>query len=87
MPVERYSSEYNMNHAKRGIALIFNHEHFDIPSLKSRTGTNVDCENLCDTLRNLHFEVSLYKDFRFSEIQYEIQTGERNYIIHVKTNI
>jgi hypothetical protein len=36
MPAARYSSEYNMNHAKRGIALIFNHEHFDFPSLKSR---------------------------------------------------
>lgn len=79
MPVERYASEYNMNHAKRGLALVFNHEHFDIPSLKSRTGTNVDCENLCDTLKGLHFEVSMYKDFRSADIQHEIQSGEFNF--------
>lgn len=28
MTTTRFASEYNMNHAKRGIALIFNHEHF-----------------------------------------------------------
>jgi hypothetical protein len=36
MPVERYASEYNMQHLKRGYAIIFNHENFEIPSLKSR---------------------------------------------------
>lgn len=69
MPVERYASEYNMSHKKRGMAIIFNHEYFEIPSLKPRAGTNVDCDNLCQSLSNLHFDVSIYKDYRLKEIQ------------------
>jgi caspase-like apoptosis-related cysteine protease len=72
MPAARFASEYNMNHPKRGIALIFNHENFDIPSLKSRAGTNVDCENLSNTLKNLHFNVSIFKDFKQMEMMHEI---------------
>lgn len=73
MTTQRFATEYNMNHAKRGIALIFNHENFEITSLKSRTGTNVDCQHLYESLKNLHFDVSIYKDFKLSEIQSEIQ--------------
>lgn len=68
MPVERYASEYNMKHLSRGMAIIFNHEHFDIQSLKSRTGTNVDCENLKNTLERLSFEVTVHRDKRYNEI-------------------
>lgn len=71
--VERYAAEYNMSHKKRGIALIFNHEHFDIYSLKTRAGTNVDAENLFKTLIGLNFDVRIRKDLRFSEIQDEIR--------------
>lgn len=42
-------------------------------SLKSRTGTNVDCENLRQTLDLLHFDVHIYKDLRFTEIQQQIE--------------
>lgn len=73
MPVERYASDYNMNHKKRGIALIFNHEKFDVLSLKARAGTNVDAENLYLTLQGLHFDVSINKDFQFWEIMEEIK--------------
>ncbi|XP_055375465.1 caspase-like [Condylostylus longicornis] len=69
MPVERYAAKYNMKHKNRGVAIIFNHEHFDIPSLKSRAGTNVDCENLCYTFKQLSFEVHVYKDKKFKDIQ------------------
>lgn len=75
MPVERYASEYNMKHLKRGMAIIFNHENFEIPSLKSRAGTNVDCENLYQALTHLNFEVSLYKDLKLREIQSQIEEG------------
>lgn len=68
MPVERYASEYNMKHTSRGMAIIFNHEHFDIQSLKSRTGTNVDCENLKNTLERLSFEVTVHRDMRYNDI-------------------
>lgn len=59
---------YNFSHKKRGHALIFNHEQFSNVQLSSRTGTNIDCENLCETLTSLHFQVSIYKDKNFSEI-------------------
>lgn len=73
MSVEQYAKEYNMTHKKRGIALIFNHEHFDSYSLKSRAGTNVDAENLFQTLVGLKFDVRIRKDFRLTEIQEEIR--------------
>lgn len=76
MPTQRYASEYNMNHSKRGYALIFNHEHFDMPSLKSRAGTNVDCENLMDSLKSLHFDVSMYKDCKLNEMLSEVNNGK-----------
>lgn len=76
MPTERYASEYNMRHNKRGMAIIFNHEHFDIPSLKSRTGTNVDCENLRHSLEYLQFDVIVYKDLRYADIHQKIEERE-----------
>lgn len=76
MPTERYASEYNMRHNKRGMAIIFNHEHFDIPSLKSRTGTNVDCENLRHSLEYLQFDVIVYKDMRYADIHQKIEERE-----------
>lgn len=75
MPTERYASEYNMRHSNRGIALIFNHERFDIPTLKDRTGTNVDCENLYNSFKRLHFDVIVCKDFKLREIQQQIIEG------------
>lgn len=77
MTVERYAVEYNMKHKNRGIAMIFNHENFDIPSLKSRAGTNVDCENLCQSLKLLDFEVIVHKDLKLKEIQYYIDEVSR----------
>lgn len=68
MTTDRYASEYNMRHKYRGRALIFNHEHFEIPSLKSRAGTNVDCENLAQTLKQLYFDVDIYKDCSLREM-------------------
>lgn len=68
MPVERFGSEYNMNHKSRGYGLIFNHEHFEVPNLKSRTGTGADCENLIDALQSLHFQVHVFKDKKYREM-------------------
>lgn len=73
-PTERYATHYNMNHAKRGLALIFNHEVFTVTHLKPRCGTNVDCENLVTTLKNLGFEVN---DFHNSAHRDIVKTLER----------
>lgn len=82
MPVERYASEYNMKHVRRGMAIIFNHEHFDIQSLKSRTGTNVDCENLKNTLERLSFDVTVHRDKRYNEIMDIVTTCKCAFSCH-----
>ncbi|XP_017847132.1 caspase [Drosophila busckii] len=68
MVTDRHAAEYNMRHKNRGMALIFNHEHFDVPTLKSRAGTNVDCENLSRVLKQMDFDVTVHKDCRYKEI-------------------
>ncbi|EFN89257.1 caspase-1 [Harpegnathos saltator] len=73
-PTERYATHYNMNHPKRGLAIIFNHEFFTISHLKPRCGTNVDCENLSNTLKNLGFEVN---DFHNSNQRDIVKNLER----------
>jgi len=47
MPVERDAEMYNMNHKRRGLAIIFNHKNFDPRlGLKTRNGTDADRDNL-----------------------------------------
>ncbi|XP_075217421.1 caspase-1-like isoform X4 [Lycorma delicatula] len=70
IPVVKEALFYNMDHKKRGVAIILNHEHFDIPNLKSRTGTAADCENLRTTLMSLGFEVRKYDDLTSSQIDH-----------------
>ncbi|XP_028030458.1 caspase-1-like [Bombyx mandarina] len=73
MPVERYAHYYNMNHNNRGMAIIFNHEHFEIHNLKSRTGTNVDSDSLSKVLRGLGFSVTVLHNLRAEDINRYIQ--------------
>lgn len=68
MPTEKNSVYYNMKHKKRGLALIFNHEHFDIHGLKSRSGTNVDCSTLSNSLKTLGFTVSVFPNLNQKEL-------------------
>lgn len=35
----------------------------------------MDCENLSNSLRNLNFDVSIYKDFKLNEMTHEIDGG------------
>jgi len=70
MPVEKDSEVYNMNHRRRGIAIIFNHKLFDSRlGLKQRNGTDADRDNLRMTLRQLDFEVRVYNDLPFKEME------------------
>ncbi|EDV94390.1 caspase [Drosophila grimshawi] len=64
----RFASQYNMTHKHRGMALIFNHEHFDNNLQAARTGTNLDCAKLTHVLEQLDFDVTTYKDYRYEEI-------------------
>merc|ERR1712080_126956 len=53
LPVDR--REYNMNHKRRGRAIIFNHQTFNNKPSILRKGTNTDQENLNNTLSKLGF--------------------------------
>ncbi|XP_017775836.1 PREDICTED: caspase-1-like [Nicrophorus vespilloides] len=62
------SDFYDMTHARRGKALIFNHYQFNDSSLQKREGTNRDCENITKTLSKLNFEVTVCQDFTYGQI-------------------
>lgn len=80
MPVDRNAAYYNMNHKSRGMAIIFNHEHFDIHSLKSRTGTSVDGDNLSKVLKGLGFRVSILNNLNAEDVnRYIRQTAEMDH--------
>lgn len=66
---------YNMNHKHRGLALIFNHESFDIYDLKPRKGTQVDRERMFETLHSLDFDVQVYDDLEEFEILDKLKKG------------
>lgn len=77
MPVARAAGQYNMSHRRRGLALIFNNEIFSQEGLKKRTGTNVDADNLKATLENLLFEVKVFTDYTFDEIDETTTNGSQ----------
>ncbi|XP_050517770.1 caspase-1-like isoform X1 [Diabrotica virgifera virgifera] len=72
MPVHKNSPYYNMDHPKRGMALIFNHEFFDDEDLLTRRGTNEDCRNLKECLIALGFDVQVFKDLDNRDIEQHI---------------
>jgi caspase 7 len=67
-----------MNHGKRGLAIIFNHEFFTVGHLKPRCGTNVDCENLANTLKDLGFEVNDFHNSTHKDIAKYLEKGRFN---------
>ena len=67
MPVEKDAEEYNMNHNRRGKAVIFNHDVFKNNS--SRPGSAVDVSILTETYEELGFEVVIYENLKFTDVQ------------------
>merc|ERR1712080_442776 len=67
-PVAKDSEVYNMN--RRGLALVFNHKHFDVRlSLKIRNGRDADRDNLRNTLRQLDFDVKVHNDLSYKDME------------------
>lgn len=60
MSTEFDSESYNMEHKRRGIALLFNNVHFG--SMEVRKGSDKDCNDLAAILMKMDFEVKIYKD-------------------------
>nr|XP_030127456.3 caspase-6 isoform X1 [Taeniopygia guttata] len=76
------AEEYKMNHQRRGLALIFNHERFYWHlRLQDRRGTWVDRNNLKSILTELGFEVRLFDDLKKEDVQqriYEASTADHS---------
>ncbi|NXA70334.1 CASP6 protein, partial [Mohoua ochrocephala] len=67
------AEEYKMNHQRRGVALIFNHERFSWRlTLSGRPGTRADRDNLNRSLTNLGFEVRLFDDLKAEDVMQKI---------------
>ncbi|XP_045903404.1 caspase-6-like isoform X1 [Micropterus dolomieu] len=63
------AEEYKMNNKRRGLALIFNQEHFFWRlGLPERDGTNADRYNLEKRLNELNFEVKAYDNYKQVEV-------------------
>jgi len=70
MPTSKDADQYKMDHRRRGKAFIFNHMNFDPRlQLRARNGTNCDRDNLRINLRQLDFDVEVYDDLPFKEIE------------------
>lgn len=75
---ERHSKYcYDMCHKKRGLALIFNHEHFN--RQRRRRGTHIDRDRLRDTFKSLDFKVKIYEDKTKAEILTILQKGVQDW--------
>jgi hypothetical protein len=80
-PIEAGAGEYNMNHEKRGRAIIFNHEKYiDELGLPERTGTNIDKICLKQRFEKLKFDVDVFDDLIFSDIKKKLT--ESKYSFH-----
>uniref|UniRef100_A0A8C6TNU3 Caspase-6 n=1 Tax=Neogobius melanostomus TaxID=47308 RepID=A0A8C6TNU3_9GOBI len=63
------AEEYKMNSKRRGLAIIFNQEHFYWRlGMSVRYGTNSDRLNLEKRLKALNFEVKVYENYKQMEI-------------------
>jgi hypothetical protein len=66
--------KYNMDHEKRGIALIINIRSYEDDIRKNREAkSKIDVDNLRRTLVYLEFDVKLCDNFKAEEIELEIQ--------------
>ncbi|NWU99840.1 CASP6 protein, partial [Upupa epops] len=71
--------QYKMNHQRRGLALIFNHEHFYWHlRLPERRGTFADRNNLIRSLTDLGFEVRCFDDLKAEEVLQKIYEASKD---------
>lgn len=73
--IDKNADIYNMNHYKRGTALIFNHYQFDYKLLETREGTEIDVSTLEETLKVLKFDVTVCNDYTYSQIYDKLNEG------------
>ncbi|XP_037911023.1 caspase-1 isoform X2 [Hermetia illucens] len=66
IPQPAGTDEYDINHSKAGVAIIFNHKH--IKGQATRNGTEQDRDRLESALKLYGFDVSVYNDLTFDEV-------------------
>lgn len=78
MPVDKDAKDYNLNHGKRGVAVILYHTDYDDNmKLQHRDGTDHDISRLKKTLENkLQFDVRIIANYKLSEILISLERGE-----------
>jgi hypothetical protein len=69
MPVDWDASKYNMEHKRRGHAVIFNHDTFDTSHYVPREGSKFDIKNLHESFTSLLFEVTIHNNLEYSKIK------------------
>ncbi|KFO25835.1 caspase-6 [Fukomys damarensis] len=63
------TEQYRMDHGRRGLAVIFNQEHFFWQlMLPERRGTNADRDNLARRFSELGFEVRCFNNLKAAEL-------------------
>ncbi|CAK9815609.1 Dcp-1 [Anthophora quadrimaculata] len=79
-PTAKDASAYNMNLLRRGKCVIFNHEYFDKGNGEQRRGTQFDVDAIEKTFGALGFEIIIYKDLLWYEVNEEIgKLAKENY--------
>jgi caspase-like apoptosis-related cysteine protease len=69
LPVKWDASEYNMQHRRRGHAVIFNHDVFETDHYAPREGSKNDVRDLRETFSSLLFDVTVHDNLEYSEIK------------------
>lgn len=73
----RHAIQYNMTHKHRGLALIFNHEHFNDANIPRRIGSSADCCLLQQSLAHMQFQVKTYNDCSLKELRHHIKRASQ----------
>lgn len=84
MVTQRNATHYSMDHKYRGKVIIFNHEHFRVAGLKSRSGTQNDCNNIYLTMKGLGFDVTVCQDLDYQEINATVIEGKLKILFATK---
>lgn len=74
IPQPAGTDEYDINHSKAGVAIIFNHKH--IKGQATRNGTEQDRDRLESALKLYGFDVSVYNDLTFDEVTNTLEKGK-----------
>ncbi|XP_032042915.1 caspase-6 [Aythya fuligula] len=73
------AEQYKMTHRRRGVALIFNHEHFYWQlMLPERRGTSADGNNLKRSLTDLGFEVRDFENLRAGDVLQKVREASQD---------